>query len=296
MKFRVNNYILKSQKIKSDKKILVLSDIHSNTNYLEDIINKINDYNIDYVFIPGDLIDFKTYDRKEKLIDIINRLSINKKVIISMGNHDSLIIKGRKNIYDEKCNDDFYNELSLNKNIIVLKDRFTNMKIDDINVSSININPEWFMKKEEFDYFKDFIDSIDTNYKKNEFNILLSHSPNGLLNKNEIINYDKFYYVDLILCGHNHGGLTPNFIQKKSKKHIGITGPYFTFIKKHAYGFYKKDNQVLLISNGVTKISKCSLFQRMITWLNYFFIPDIYIIELKHGSNDFIETKKAIIK
>lgn len=281
MRVRINKYELESEKINSNKNILVISDIHSNTKYLKKIIKYINKIDIDYIFIPGDLLDFRDSLNKDELVDILNDLSNNKKIIISMGNHDSLIIDKGNYLYDIHCNNDFYDKL--NRNIIVLKEEFECIKVDEINVSALNINPVWFKNKEEKQEFQRFIDSLNIDINKEEFNIMLSHSPNGFIDNNKIINYKNIENVDLILSGHNHGGLTPNIIQKISKKHYGLVGPYYGFIKKDSYGYYKKNNKVLLISNGVTKISKCSKLHKIIFFLNMFFIPDIEIISIKKG-------------
>lgn len=295
-KIRINEYELKTNKIKENKTILVISDIHSNIKYLKKITKLIENKSIDYVMIPGDIIDYEIENKyKEKeLIEQFNLLSKNKKIFISIGNHDCL--KKSKALCNIN-NNSFFNNLNDNKNICILKDSFSSIKLDNINISAININNDWYNNHEKLDEFKNFINSINSNYKQNEFNILLSHSPNGFIYNNNLIDYKLNKNNNLILCGHNHGGLTPNFIQNKSKKHYGIVGPYFTIIKNNSYGYYQKDELTLLISNGVTKISKFTNLHKLISWLNIFFIPDIEIIHLKKDNKySFKRINRKIIR
>ena len=56
------------------------------------------------------------------------------------------------------------------------------------------------------------------NVKRGKYNILLSHSPIDICNEE----YLKDSNIDLVLCGHMHGGVLPNFLRKKIKNG-GIT-------------------------------------------------------------------------
>ena len=126
----------------------------------------------------------------------------------------------------------------------------------------------------------------------NKFNILLAHSPKGLINNN-LIRKDLDYIKDmnLILCGHMHAGLRPIFLRNKNG-HSGLVGPYKTFFPKNAYGLYNNDNSSMIISGGITKLSDSS--SGIIRMFNNLFSSEIELIHLKKGKNHNLNLTKRM--
>ena len=95
--------------------------------------------------------------------------------------------------------------------------------------------------------------------------------------------------MNLILCGHNHGGLVPTFIQDIKKGHTGFVGPNARLIQHNAYGVYSKNDISLLISNGITKISKSSSLRNFSEILSTIYIPEIELIHMKKSDKHSLQ-------
>ena len=289
---KVNNYTLRTNKIKKDLDILVISDLHNKNNYL----NSVNKYlkkekiNLDYILMPGDILDRHNLKNEDEFIDEIINLSKNYKIIMALGNHD----RYDKNDKNKMLNDieyiqtNFYNRINNNDNIIIGVENFKKaIKKDNICISILNLNNKYYSNHEKINDFKEYIKEIDKNNKlsNKDFNILLVHSPNCLIENKKIINYSNtINNSNLILCGHNHAGLIPTFIQDKLKNGIGLIGPFNTFFPKNSYGIFSNSGKNLLISNGLTKVSDISIFK----FFNKILIPEIDLIHIKKTSyNNF---------
>jgi len=107
------------------------------------------------------------------------------------------------------------------------------------------------VNSEKIEDFKKYINNMKTN--KKHYNILLCHSPINISRKEIIKDID----VDLVLCGHMHGGLVPNFL-KPLLKNIGFISPQKTLFPKCAYGNIKIDNKNIIITSGIKVMSKSS--------------------------------------
>ena len=59
--------------------------------------------------------------------------------------------------------------------------------------------------------------------------------------------YWKNKNIDLILCGHMHGGLVPKFMRHQDHGG-GIVGPYASILPKHSYGVIEDENTISLTS------------------------------------------------
>ena len=290
IKLKVNNYTLKNNKIKEDLTILNISDIHSKYNYLHSVYEYIKDKKIDYIVMPGDILDRHNLKNEDKFIDELINLSKTNKIIMALGNHDKYDPNKKRNmISDENYkNSNFYKRIIDNKNIIMTTSTFKVLEENNnISISVLNLDNDYYIKREKPNDFKTFIDKIDNKYELNKdiFNILLIHSPNCLIEDNKIINYSKLINsTDLILAGHNHGGLVPTWIQDKLNNHRGLTGPFSSLFPKNSYGFWENDNKTLLISNGLTKANDLSSLK----FLNKILIPEVDLIHIeKSDTNSF---------
>ena len=290
MKIKINNYILENPKIKEDITILNLSDIHSNIKALDKIIDYIKNIHIDYILIPGDIVDILNLDNEKEFLEKVIELSKYAHTYIVIGNHDKYIGARKYTDIENFKNTNFYKTLSNVSTITLFIENFKTIDINNnLSISALVFPNSYYYEKEKINNFNSFIKEIDNNnLSDNKFNILLAHSPNKLIQKNKIINYSNIINkTNLILCGHNHGGLTPTLIQDLLKNHIGFFGPYTVFIQRNAYGIWSNANKNLLVSNGVTKLANSSSFKFLHKLANSILIPEIDIIKLKNGNNSF---------
>ena len=162
--------------------------------------------------------------------------------------------------------------------------------LDDIDISILNLPITYYWngeKEEEFKKLIEELESIELNTKK--YNILLCHSPKSI-GKSLIIK-DYLEYLrnfNLILSGHMHGGLVPNFLRKKTYGG-GYVGPYKTLFPKYSYGIIKDETQAILTTGGITKIATNKKLIRRLSSL--IFPPELEIINLRPGDNKIEKTK-----
>lgn len=222
-------YELKSNKVEKSIKLFGITDMHftkhTRNNKLNSLLELIKTSKCDYIVFCGDLIDHTKRINDvslKRLYDFFINVCRQNKVIFIKGNHDT---KDSENEYYDL--NPFFNKLSRLDNFYYL-DGAKNKKIkfDNVTFYGFEFDNEFY-----YDYMEEneeliierankILKSIDVN----EFNILLFHSPILLLQENvrkEIENINK---IDLILCGHMHNGLVPDYFDKGSS-HKGILSP-----------------------------------------------------------------------
>lgn len=251
-KIITNEYTLTDSKIESSKIIANVSDIHGNIEAFYAIIKLISNIKPYATCIPGDTIDYVLDDSRETLLEKLKLLSSLTKVYIALGNHDQLGYEGKKQV--PSSDKSFFEDVKNTTNCHVLLNPIETKFLDrKISISALNLPYEWYEKHENKEYFRTFLSNIETILPEESFNILLSHSPNALVDRNNIIKYSPLVNsANLILSGHNHGGLTPMFIQNIPGFHYGLVGPYAKIMQKNSHGFWSNDHQSLIVSNGVT--------------------------------------------
>ncbi len=267
---KITNYEIKST---INKKIVLISDIHYYSRHdlkkLESIYNQIKILNPNYICITGDFIDEAKVLEEDLFVFFLKKLSKIGKVIMSLGNHD-ITIKGKEKTYF--YNEELFNKIKRIRNVYLL-DNETKV-IDDICFIGINLGFSHYYENNE--NFLDFI-NVFNNIKKinhNKYNILICHSPLSVT-RNEVIKNLKD--IDLVLCGHTHGGMTPTIFQKYLKNRVFISPDKKRFFLNDAYGHIVKDTINIVVSSGVTKLSHASRINN----LDFLFKPEVVLIELK---------------
>lgn len=249
MKVIKKTYNLKSN---IDTKVVLISDIHyynkDDIKQLNKVAKKIQTINPKYICISGDLIDESNINDEEEFINWLNRLSNIAKVIISLGNHEFYINKYKK-IYG--LNEKLFNKIKAIKNLYLLDNQ--NKIIDNINFIGLTLPIKYYMTGEK-DCFYKYLKHIKT-YKK-YYNVLLCHSPVDIVDKDILSKLD----VNLILCGHMHGGITPKIL-RSILKNRGLVSPKLKLFPKVCYGHLKIKNTDIIITSGITVISHINKFR-----------------------------------
>lgn len=235
MKILNKNYNIDN---KLNKNIILISDIHYNDctdlNRLNFVLKEIRKHRPDYICIPGDIINKANIDNEKEFIEWLKKLSKITKVIISLGNHEFYVNKN-KDIYN--LNKELIKKIKDINNLYLLDNE--NVVIDNINFIGLTIE---YNKKNKLCYEE--INKIKI-YKK-YYNILLCHNPLNICDKKIL----KDKNIDLILCGHMHGGVLPNFLRKLFKNR-GLISPNKGLFPKYAYGYLKIENSNIIISSGI---------------------------------------------
>lgn len=239
-----------------NKKIVLISDIHYHSKKdilrLNNILDNIKKLKPNYICITGDITDKSSISDFNLLIEWLNKLANITKVIMVLGNHE--YYTSRKGIY--KLNSEYINKFKNINNLILLNNSIV---IDNINFIGLNLPIEHYVhNKESKEDFKKYLKKVKTNNKL--YNVLLCHSPLNLTQEDIIDNIN----VDLVLCGHTHGGIVPN-IFRIIFKNRGFLSPQRHLFPKNVYGMITLKNKNVIITSGIKVLSEshCSLLKNV---------------------------------
>lgn len=277
MKLISNEYNLKSNKIKKSINIYHLTDIHytyfTSDKLLKKIINSINNIKPNYIVLTGDLIDSpKRIDQHslDKLYSFLEYLTKTNKLIYILGNHEL------------KCNNEsefdiypFLNKLRKLNNLYLLDKDKPKVVFDDITIYTVDLDLEYYYVDLENnkERIRKNINDITKDMDINKYNILLSHTPSIVKDKE----YFKNKSFDLILTGHMHNGLIPNYINYR-KHNFGILSPRKKLFPKYSRNMFDISNTHILVGYPIC-------FNHLIDKYNLEFVfrPGINIINIKRN-------------
>ena len=240
----INTYYEINNKL--NKNIVLISDLHyqdkKDIKALNNLLDNIKKIKPDYICIPGDTIHKSMIKDEEEIIVWLKKLSKISKLIMSLGNHEFFINKYRK-LYG--LNKGLLKKISNIKNLYLLDNK--NIIIDNINFMGLTIPMEYYEETYKSSDLYKYLDNLNIN--KKYYNILLCHSPLNICNKEILKNRN----IDLILCGHMHGGIVPKCMRKIFKQR-GLISPNKRLFPKNVYGNLKIGNTNIIISSGIKVI------------------------------------------
>lgn len=227
-KLRLSEYIIVSPKVEKSVNLVFLSDFHAMK--LKDggkaLFKTIDSANPDCVLLGGDIFHRKGKDGDfDYTVDFLNNLAKKyENVCFVTGNHELTmprkkevkpILKtlGIKEVSDESC------VISTSKGQQIL---IGGTDFDSWEEGGIRDNP----------------DLLERSRETGLFTVLLRHAP-------YICDDDKG--IDLILSGHNHGGLW-----RFPKTSFGVAGGGGYLFPRYTHGEYKKHGTRLIVGSGVT--------------------------------------------
>ena len=123
---------------------------------------------------------------------------------------------------------------------------------------------------------QDFIEYFNKikNVDAKKYNVLLCHSPISVTEDEIVKKLNN--KINLVLCGHMHGGLTPIWLQKILKDRVLINPSKNKLFVKNSYGYLKHRNINFIITSGITKLSHLSHLSKF----DKLFSPEIVTINL----------------
>lgn len=287
--FKTTTDIIYSNIVKKDITIVHLSDIHfsriTKAKMLSCLSNYVSKIKPDYIMITGDTLDVpwivKDTNKIKELLDFLDDLSHISKVLISLGNHDV--------VTDEDYN--FFNKLDELDNIYVLNN--TSYHDNYIYTLGVTLPPSYYynvMREESLEVLISTLDSLKdklSKMPKNVPKIALIHSPIKLSEESSL---ERLRDFDLILCGHTHNGMVPDFLKFLFRANSGIISPRNNLFPKIAKGNIKtkiNNHPITIIINGaITKLSKQS--GKILSNLNFVYNKSVnkIIIRKKRGNKD----------
>ena len=251
IKIDISCFNIVNKKIDKNIKILFLSDLH-NRNIYNKLILIINSEKPDIIICGGDMVN----EGLNGINNFMDSVSLfNKyKTYYTFGNHEEIINESNYIEYQEYIN-------YLNKTNIVLLNNKSEYLSKNIKLIGLNPNLEYYRRFRREGLNKEIINNYTGDLNKNNFNILIAHNP---LEFNSYIDYG----VDLVLCGHVHGGVL------KLPFFGAVLSPDFTLFPKYYEGIYKKGKTTMIVSRGIGFSTKLPF--------RIFDKPEIVIINLKN--------------
>lgn len=236
--YEKNNFVLmkykfESDKIKTAKKFIFISDLHDKQfgKDNEKLIEAIEECKPDFIVIGGDMMVTKgLVDLKPSLL-FCEKISKKYKVYYANGNHE-LRMKNEK--YGDLYS--VLNKAVKEMGIYRLEDSCE--KIEEICIYGLDIDKKYYKKLDNAEFDNTYIEEKLGSVSKDKFNILLAHSP-------LFLNPYAKWGADLVLSGHFHGGTV------RVWKDIGLMTPQIHFFSDMVHGLKKKDATNLIISSGL---------------------------------------------
>lgn len=224
---KVREYREITSKVTENKKLLLITDLHSVIygNDQSSLIEKVNEIDPDAILLGGDIVDDKRDERGCRIF--LEYIGSKYDCYYVSGNHEywSYKINGIKDMIRS------YGITVLEGEGVKLSDEIVLLGVDDPDCG-----------KEQYGAYDDWYGQLyrcNSQVDKSLFNILLSHRPE----RTEDYNGCDF---DVVLSGHAHGGQwrIPFVLN-------GLYAPDQGFFPKYAGGMYELGNADMIVSRGL---------------------------------------------
>jgi len=252
-KFRITEYSYVTDKIGKPVTIAVLADLH-NYSYGEQnsqLLEAIEAAAPDYVISAGDMVEGSGVAPGTKsTVEFLGRICEKYPFAYGCGNHEWRVLKDSKYKYADSVKVSYLEALSYEeqrlKNISESKaelirpldNRNILWEEDNIKIYGLNLEKDYFKKiilnKVEDKHISELVGKVD----EKRLNILIGHNPEQ---------FDAYadWGADIVLAGHNHGGMV------NTPWHKGLISPRFMPFPKYDWGEYKKKNTTMFLSRGL---------------------------------------------
>lgn len=234
-----NEYTVETTKIKGQTTFVAISDSEGRS-FGENnsrLAEKVKDANPEFVMILGDMVDNNTGDYSA-VVDLCNTLAKDFPVYYALGNHELSFWESEQSKYLENLKNAI-NSTGATMLVNEMTD-FTTKDGDKITVAGLKKFPFFEYYAPDYDndenkLFQKYLNQEDESH----FSILMCHCPETYM-----WGFDK-YNIDLMACGHTHGGLFRiPFVG-------GVYAPEQGFMPKYSKGFYSNGNANMIISAGL---------------------------------------------
>ncbi len=217
-KFVLTEYNIQASAKLKNKTIVFLSDTHFRElqfPYLE-LADFINSLKPDWIIFGGDLVRYMSYC--ETAIEFLSKLTAKVAKLSVLGNNETRKTKWTSN--------GFWNKIYKKSGFQLLSDTISD--IPPIHFIGINHHTEIAI-----------LPPVPPGY----YTCLISHYPSTVI---DVFNREDFKNIDLILCGHTHGG-------QVRLPFLGAVNTENKYWKLLEYGHYKnrKTQSNMIITNGI---------------------------------------------
>lgn len=268
-----------------DLKLAIFSDLHYYDNFNVRTLNKIekqiNKVKPNYICIIGDIVDEAKFKKLDNLITFLQNLSKISPIICVLGNHDEK--SGSLWSWKYEKNIKLIEGLKSINNLHLLEDN----TYQDGNICFYGFNFSFKYYEHQDETYQSFTDEayqLKTKLSKDNYNIVLFHSPINIYRFIEENPTCELAKANLILSGHTHNGILPFWlsypINKLFKSNIGLISPQKKFFPKIAQGRIKGPIDGY-IHEGITKLSHST---KKFHIFDIFFFKNIETINIKKSN------------
>ena len=240
--YRRKEYVITSKKVKEPLTFVLLADLHgaSYGKGNQRLIKSIEAENPDFVFVAGDMLSAKKNPGKwgqNAATDILTGLANRTYVCYARGNHESKMVRNTGR-YGKTAAE--YEKKLAQAGVVLLNNESGEFYIKNtkITVSGLELTREYFKKLRARKLTDTVLKKILGVGEKESYHVLLAHSPH----------HGDVYFrwgADLILSGHNHGGVMG------FPRCGGVLTPQFRLFDKYTAGRFDRGNQTLIVSRGL---------------------------------------------
>ena len=241
-KLNITTYDIENSKIPKQfngYKLILMSDLHNCFYNNEKILQTIKDQKPNGVVIAGDMMVYGDIDNVNnfKSLDLIKEISKYSDVYFAPGNHEMGYMT-RKN--SEWLKFEKYLLDTDSDNIYFLDNKKIELCLGNskINIYGLHLTDGYYKRfiKKPLDNQK--LLSLMGEINKQDYNILIAHNP-------DYFDIYSAWGADIVLSGHNHGGLMKLPILG------GVISPRLRLFPKYDYGIHKIKDSTLILSSGL---------------------------------------------
>lgn len=240
--YRRKEYEITSEKVQEPLTFVLLADLHG-ASYGEGnrrLVESIEEEKADFVFVAGDMLCAKKKPEKwgqRAAADLLVKLTERTNVCISRGNHESKMARNVSRFGQTLAE---YEEELVRGGVLLFHNVSQEfyVKHTKIKVSGLELGLEYFYKLHDRKLECRELERLLGRGQDENLHILLAHNPH----------YGKVYFewgADLILSGHNHGGVMGFPVCG------GVLTPGFRLFDRYTAGRFDKEKQTLIISRGL---------------------------------------------
>ena len=224
---------------RGDFKAVYITDLHDRV-WNEDQLflpKLIKDQKPDIIFCGGDMIVAHPKEKNYNALEFMKRMLDIAPVYFGLGNHEfrSMLYK---DTYGDMYKRFMQPLLDGGMNLLVNEKADVDINGANLTVYGLEIPKKNYKRLENVPFTLDEMKELLGKRKKDRAGILLAHNPK----------FHKTYErwgADLILCGHNHGGIM------RIGSHTGLVSPSFEMFAKFSQGHIETNGKHLVISSGL---------------------------------------------
>lgn len=227
----VNNYKISSDKTNANLHFVLISDLHNKEFGKDncDLVEKIKEQKPDFIAVGGDMVTRYVND-DSVMKNVLTQLAQIAPTYCCLGNHE----------HDLEDTIDFKTDITSTGAVLLDNESTEFVKNGEtIIIGALSDFPYYEFNAPNYDTPERYYWDEFKEQSKNNYSILLHHQPEY------IGDISKGTDIDLILCGHTHGGLIDiPFVG-------GLFAPNQGLFPKYDKGEFDFDNTKMIISSGL---------------------------------------------